>query len=164
MVLFSMFLLCFLQEMELAVRKISYVRLWSVSLINLQIRRHLFSSCVASCSSPTLHLCAGKPTASRCISTGTLLLDPSTFPKHSLSCPMFWARSRSSIVLNIMNICLAGTQTNPSRSCCSTWCGPFGQNYPLMVVKQLSLSTCSDTSPSKHLRRKRRSVTYQITG
>ncbi len=69
--LFSMFLLYFLQEMELAVRKISYVQLWSVSSIDLQIRRRLFNSCVASCSSPTLPLCAGKPTASHCISTGT---------------------------------------------------------------------------------------------
>ncbi len=67
----SMFLLYFLQEMELAVRKISYVQLWSVSSIDLQIRRRLFNSCVASCSSPTLPLCAGKPTASHCISTGT---------------------------------------------------------------------------------------------
>ncbi len=71
MALFSMFLLYFLQEMELAVRKISYVQLWSVSSIDLQIRRRLFNSCVASCSSPTLPLCAGKPTASHCISTGT---------------------------------------------------------------------------------------------
>lgn len=71
MTLFSMFLLCFLQEMELAVRKISCVRLWLVSSTNLRIRRLSFSSCVASCSSPTLHLCAGKLTASLCISTGT---------------------------------------------------------------------------------------------
>lgn len=63
--------LCFFQEMELAVRKISCVRLWLVSSTNLRIRRLSFSSCVASCLSPTLHLCAGKLTASHCISTGT---------------------------------------------------------------------------------------------
>lgn len=55
-----------------------------------------------------------------------------------------------------LNIYLSGTQTNPSRSCCSTLCGPFGQNYLLMDGKLLSLWTCSDISPSKHLRQKRR--------
>lgn len=58
-----LYLLCSLQVMALAARRINCAWLWFVNLTSLQTRKPSFSSCVVSSWSPTHLLCAGKLTA-----------------------------------------------------------------------------------------------------